>query len=108
MQRRRVLFPEPLGPITATTSPEATSRLTLRRISCGPKDLCSPSTRSKGGAGPAEPSAAAGSMLGTFCKAKGDGEVWGSWYTSRVSRNRGGVEAGRELRQPVAVVGGGR
>src|SRR5574341_60947 len=40
MQRRSVLLPEPLGPITTTTSPRPTSRWTPRSTSSRRKRLC--------------------------------------------------------------------
>src|SRR6476660_5175978 len=42
MQRSRVVLPEPLGPITQTTSPVAISRSTPRRTCRSPKNLCTP------------------------------------------------------------------
>ena len=38
-QRNSVLLPDPLGPMTETTSPFATSIETLRNTSCEPKLL---------------------------------------------------------------------
>ena len=40
MQRKKVVFPEPLAPMRTTTSPRATSMLTPRNTSKRPKRLC--------------------------------------------------------------------
>jgi hypothetical protein len=42
--RRSVVFPAPLGPMMAITSPSSTSRLTFRRICFSPADLHRPFT----------------------------------------------------------------
>ena len=55
MQRSSVDLPEPLGPITQTTSPRSTSRLTPRRTSSLPKRLWTFSSRSIGPSGAAAP-----------------------------------------------------
>src|SRR5438270_11875328 len=48
MQRSSVVLPEPLGPITTTTSPGATDRDTPRNPCTSPKDLLTPQTSSIG------------------------------------------------------------
>src|SRR6202022_1335631 len=48
MQRRRVVLPEPLGPITTTTSPGATESDTSRSTSTAPKRLLMPEISSIG------------------------------------------------------------
>src|SRR6266404_962337 len=48
MQRRRVVLPEPLGPITTTTSPGATASETSRSTSTAPKRLLMPEISSIG------------------------------------------------------------
>src|ERR1700730_5030428 len=40
MQRSRVVLPEPLGPITTTTTPRVTASDTFRNTSRAPKRLC--------------------------------------------------------------------
>ena len=44
MQRRKVDFPEPLGPIKATTCPRSTFKETPFRTLLGPKLLCTSET----------------------------------------------------------------
>src|SRR5713101_1461566 len=48
MQRRRVVLPEPLGPITTTTSPGATESDTSRSTCTRPKRLLMPEISSIG------------------------------------------------------------
>src|SRR5215469_6734409 len=48
MQRSSVVFPEPLGPITTTTSPGLTASETSRSTSTEPKRLCNPAISSTG------------------------------------------------------------
>src|SRR6516165_6481008 len=48
MQRNKVVLPEPLGPITTTTSPGLTVSETSRNTSTAPKRLCRPATSSIG------------------------------------------------------------
>src|SRR5216684_3648423 len=48
MQRRSVVLPEPLGPITTTTSPGATDSDTSRNTSTAPKRLLMPEISSIG------------------------------------------------------------
>src|SRR5262249_23274900 len=48
MQRSSVVLPEPLGPITTTTSPGLTASDTSRITSTAPNRLCSPTTSSIG------------------------------------------------------------
>src|SRR5215831_7814944 len=48
MQRSSVVLPEPLGPITTTTSPEATDNETPRSTSSAPKLLETSATSSIG------------------------------------------------------------
>src|ERR1700751_1818904 len=48
IQRNNVVLPEPLGPITTTTSPELTASETSRNTATGPKRLRSPATSSIG------------------------------------------------------------
>src|SRR5215469_1063510 len=48
MHRNRVVLPEPLGPITTTTSPGLTARDTSRNTSTAPKLLQSPAISSIG------------------------------------------------------------
>src|SRR5579864_913669 len=45
MQRRRVVFPDPLGPMIVSFSPTATSRLMPLRTSRSPNRLCKSTTR---------------------------------------------------------------
>src|SRR3990172_11064457 len=45
MQRRKVVLPEPLGPMTTTTSPRATSMSTPRSTSSRPKRLWTSTAR---------------------------------------------------------------
>src|SRR6516162_6784469 len=48
VQRNKVVLPEPLGPITTTTSPGLTASDTSRNTSTAPKALCSPAISSIG------------------------------------------------------------
>src|SRR5262249_28105555 len=48
MQRNRVVLPEPLGPITTTTSPGLTTSETLRSTSTAPNRLRRPAISSIG------------------------------------------------------------
>src|ERR1700751_5605957 len=48
MQRSSVVLPEPLGPITTTTSPGLTASETSRSTSREPKRLCNPKISSTG------------------------------------------------------------
>ena len=63
MQRSRVDLPEPLGPITQTTSPRLTSRPTPRSTSSLPKRLCTPSSCSIGPLVPALGSISGASLM---------------------------------------------
>src|SRR5580700_6290394 len=48
MQRRSVVLPEPLGPMTTTTSPGCTDSDTLRNTVCSPNRLVTPAISSIG------------------------------------------------------------
>src|SRR3990172_4829277 len=50
MQRRNVVLPEPLGPMTTTTSPRSTSIVTPRSTSSRPKRLSTSRARNMGSA----------------------------------------------------------